>query len=92
MKSERTVQIRRFVIVLAAGVFLFSTRAWAQPNACDLAQPYGTIDAADVQSAINMTLGSSPCTANIAGAAVCNVVVVQRVVNASLPGGKCLAD
>jgi len=59
-------------------------------NACDLAAPYGTIDTADVQAAINMTLGISPCTANIAGAGVCNAAVVQRVINASLPGGMCV--
>ena len=59
-------------------------------NACDLATPYGTINTADVQAAINMTLGSTPCTANIDGSGVCNVVVVQRVVNASMPGGTCV--
>jgi predicted phage tail protein len=47
-----------------------------------LATPYGTIDSADVQAAINMSLGILPCTANIAGSGVCNVVVVQRVINA----------
>ena len=35
-----------------------------------------------------MSLGISPCTANIAGLNVCNVVVVQRVVNASM-GAPC---
>jgi len=58
-------------------------------NACDLATPYGTIDAADVQSAINMSLGVSPCTANISGVGVCNVAVVQRVINAAM-GGTCV--
>ncbi len=61
--------------------------AWSQSNACDLAMPYGTIGVADVQAAINMTLGISPCTANIGGAGVCNVAIVQRVVNAALGGG-----
>jgi hypothetical protein len=55
-------------------------------NACDLATPYGTIDAADVQAAINMALGVTTCTANIVGPGVCNVVAVQRVINASLNG------
>jgi hypothetical protein len=55
-------------------------------NACDLATPYGTIDGADVQAAINMTLGVSPCTANIIGAGVCNVSMVQRVINDTLTG------
>jgi hypothetical protein len=51
--------------------------------------PYGTVDAADVQSIINMTLGISPCTVNIGGAGVCNAAVVQRVINAAL-GGTCV--
>jgi hypothetical protein len=67
-----------------------SSPAPAPSSACDLAQPYGTPDSSDVQAAINMTLGVSPCTANIMGAGVCNVVVVQRVVNAALPGGACV--
>jgi hypothetical protein len=67
-----------------------SGAANAGSSACDLAPPYGTIDSSDVQAAANMALGISPCTANIAGSGVCNVVVVQRVVNASLPGGLCV--
>jgi hypothetical protein len=58
-------------------------------NACDVATPFGVIDASDVQATINMALGLSPCTANVVGPNTCNVVVVQRVVNASL-GGPCL--
>ena len=57
-------------------------------NPCDLAAPNGVVDAADVQAAINMTLGVQPCTANIAGGVLCNVAVVQRVINAAL-GGTC---
>jgi hypothetical protein len=59
-------------------------------NPCDLALPYGTIDQADVTAAINMVLSPATCTANIDGANVCNVAIVQRVVNASLSGGTCL--
>ena len=62
---------------------------WAQINACDLTAS-GAVDAADVQAAINMSLGITPCTANIAGPGVCNVGVVQRVINAAL-GGACVA-
>ena len=52
-------------------------------SGCDLAPPYGVIDSADVNAAVNMTLGIvTPCTANIVGVGVCNAVVVQRVVNA----------
>jgi len=78
-----------FLSAWGAGLFLFSASAWAQINACDLATPYGTIDTADVQAAINMALGVSPCTANIGGSGVCNVAVVQRVINAAL-GGSCV--
>jgi len=64
--------------------------AWPQgTSACDLAAPFGTVDAADVQAIINMTLGISPCTVNIGGADVCNAAVVQRVINAVL-GGTCV--
>jgi hypothetical protein len=75
--------------ILTAGLLTLSVSARAQINACDLTQ-YGQVNSADVQAAINMALGISPCTANIFGAGVCNVVVVQRVINASLPGGTCL--
>jgi hypothetical protein len=56
-------------------------------NSCDLNQS-GTVDAADVNLAVNMSLGLSPCTANIYGVGVCNVVVVQRVANAI--NGSCI--
>ncbi len=59
-------------------------------NPCDLALPYGTINQADVTAALNMVLNVTPCTANIDGAGVCNVTIVQRVVDASLPNGTCL--
>lgn len=76
--------------VLAAGLFFGCFSVWAQTNACDLTGD-GVVNAADVQAAINMSLGLSTCTANIAGANVCNVEVVQRVVNASL-NGTCLTS
>ena len=82
--------IRIRCVCPVALTILFCTSAWTQT--CDLALPSGTIDEADVQAAINMTLGKSACTANIVGAGICNVVVVQRVVNASLPGGICRID
>jgi hypothetical protein len=75
--------------VLTIGIVFGAIPLWAQ-NACDLSSD-GKIDAADVQAAVNMTLNPSTCTANIAGSKVCNVVVVQRVVKASL-GGSCLTS
>jgi hypothetical protein len=74
--------------IFVASLFL-SVSAWGQTgNACDLNQD-GKVDAADVQAAINGSIGLSSCNANVYGTGVCNVVVVQRVVNASL-GGACL--
>lgn len=77
--------------VLSVCLFLLSVSAWAQSsNPCDLTGD-GKVDAADVTAAINMSLGlpGSSCTANIYGTNVCNVVMVQRVINASL-GGACV--
>jgi len=79
---------RALMPVLSAGLFLFSVSAWGQTNACDLNND-GKVDGTDVQAAINMSLGMSRCSANVYGANVCNVVVVQRVINASL-GGSCV--
>jgi hypothetical protein len=50
-------------------------------NACDL-NGDGVVDAADVKLAVDMSLHSKPCLANVIGDGVCNVVVVQRIVNA----------
>lgn len=48
------------------------------------------MNAADVALAINMTLGSVPCTAYFFEP-VCNVAVVQRVTNAAM-GQACNAS
>lgn len=66
---------------LAGGAFLFQAVA----NACDLNSD-GVVDNSDVTLAISMSLGLLPCTANILGPAVCNVVMVQRVINAATTG------
>jgi len=59
-------------------------------NACDL-NGDGVVDKADIQAAINMALGIGPCQAAIAGTGVCDILVVQRVIEASL-GGSCLTS
>jgi len=79
---------RSFFSTITAGLFFCSISAWGQTSACDLNQD-GKVDAADVQVAINMSLGVSVCTANVAGSGVCNVVMTQRVINAS-QGAACL--
>jgi hypothetical protein len=74
---------------LTTSLFFYSISAWAQANPCDLNND-GRVDASDVQAAINMSLGVTSCTANIAGSGVCNVIVVQRVINAT--AGSCLTS
>jgi len=87
--NEELPFMRRASLSVFTAGLCFSISAWAQSSPCDLVAPFGTIDASDVQAAINMSLGSSSCTANIVSAGVCNVVVVQRVINASL-GQACV--
>ena len=60
----------------------------AGQNPCDL-NGDGVIDSSDVQLAINMALGVTPCTTGIADAGICNVLGVQRIVNASM-GRACV--
>jgi hypothetical protein len=80
----------QMVALKAASVSTSSSSSNSPLNACDLNSD-GVVNSADVQAAINMTLGLAQCTANIAGANVCNAEVVQRVVNASLGNG-CLTS
>jgi len=68
----------------------FVNVALAQTNACDLNLD-GTVNTSDVNLAVNMALGSQPCTASLTGAGTCNVITVQRVVNAGL-GQPCVVD
>ena len=75
------------LVTATALALITSTAAWAQGNACDL-NASGTVTSADVDLAVNMTLGVTPCTANVVGPGVCNVLVVQRIVNAI--GGACV--
>lgn len=81
-----------FLTVLIAQLVLIPTASWAQNmNAvCDL-NGDGTVNSADLDLAKNMALGTTACptTINVFGVGVCNVVVVQRVTNAST-GGACL--
>jgi len=80
---------REFSAIVGFGLFVFSIPAWAQASACDLVTTGATPTQSDVNAAISMSIGATPCTANIMGANVCNVVVVQRVVNAAM-GQPCV--
>jgi hypothetical protein len=71
--------------VIAVFVSVSNSGLAQSQNACDLTND-GVVNAADVNLAVNMALGLSPCTANIVGPGVCNMVVVQRVLNAASNG------
>ena len=79
---RRTVQL----FALVAGLTSFS--AWAQTSPCDL-NGDGAVNDADVDLAKNMSVGSVACKANVFGDGVCNIVVVQRIINATL-GQACV--
>jgi hypothetical protein len=88
-KLTRTLSLRRFALVsLTIGLFYHPVSAWAQFSPCDLNQD-GVVNVTDVTLATNMALGLSSCTASIKGTGGCNVLTVQRVVDAALPGGTC---
>ena len=56
-------------------------------SACDVNKD-GVVNAQDVQLSINQGLGISACTADLDGNGKCDVIDVQRIVNASL-GAAC---
>jgi hypothetical protein len=58
-----------------------------QTSACDLNLD-GSTNSADVQLAVNASIGTAGCSADLDGNGRCDVVDVQRVVNAAL-GGSC---
>jgi hypothetical protein len=74
---------------LTVGLFLYAVSVSAQTaplNACDLNSD-GAVTKADADLAVSMVLGpASGCTANIIGPGICNIVIVQRVINAVLTG------
>ena len=73
--------------VLGACLLLFSTSTWAAFSPCDLNDD-GVVNVLDVQLAVDMYLGSIPCTATIDDGA-CNQYVVTQVVSGAL-GGACV--
>jgi hypothetical protein len=75
----------------ASTVSFKATASGSALNACDL-NADGANNILDVNLAVNMTLGQSPCTANVTGPGVCTVVTVQRIVNSTLPGGACVVN
>lgn len=84
MKLESNMQ--RLAIVFGLLVIVPGLAHSQMQNACALSGD-ATVSAVDVQLAINMALGLTACNTNIDGAGVCNVVVVQRVIDAALGEG-----
>ncbi len=67
---------------------MLANSAFGQNNACDL-DSSGSVNVVDVNRAVSMALGSTPCTANVEAANTCTIVTVQRVVNNAL-GQPCV--
>lgn len=91
----RSSLIRKFLAIsafacpgVALAILAIPLTAQTSFSPCDLNQD-GLVNATDVQLAIDMTLGSIACSAKIDGAGVCNVAIVQRVVNAAR-GAACV--
>jgi hypothetical protein len=85
--GQLVVTHKAILAALTAGLALFfPTLIQAQAlNACDLTGD-GVVDNRDVQLATSMAQTVVPCTANVAGTGVCNIVVVDRVTHAALTG------
>lgn len=82
----------RLIPFFRTGTVLFFTTCLslqaAALNVCDL-NADGAVNTADVNLAIGMSTGAiTPCTANVIGNGICNVVMVQRVINAA-QGASC---
>lgn len=82
---------RELSAILGVGLLALAIPAWAQTNACDVVTTGAAPTSGDYTEAVRMAIGQDPCTINIMGAGVCNVVVVQRIVNAiSDPNHVCI--
>jgi hypothetical protein len=83
------VLLKPVLAAVVVGSLLSSPALLAQTsNACDLNKD-GVVNLLDLLLASKMASGLAPCTAAIAGAGVCNEVVVMRV-TAAATGGKCV--
>ena len=74
--------------LLALALSLANT-AFAQTSACDL-DGSGAVNVVDVNRAVSMALGTTPCTASVEALNTCTIVTVQRVVNSAL-GQPCVS-
>ncbi len=79
---DKSVRRTKSRVTLLAALLSLSFSVWGQISSCDL-NGDGVVDSDDVTVAVDMALGTKPCTANIEGSATCTLVTVQRVINAS---------
>jgi hypothetical protein len=71
------------------GAYEFVQGTPVQTSRCDL-NGDGVVNQTDVNLAISQALGTSTCSAaDLVGNGKCDVVDVQRVINAAAPGGVC---
>src|SRR5262245_37768277 len=78
--------MRKPVLAVLSSFLLISSSsqlALADINTCDLTRD-NAANASDVTLAINMALNLTPCVSEVQGSGVCNVAVVQRIINAAL--------
>lgn len=81
----------RHLAIFVGSLVMVQGLAWPQmQSACALSGD-ATVSASDVQLSVNMALGLTACNTNIDGAGICNVVVVQRVIDAAL-GEPCVTN
>ncbi len=84
------VKARRMRRIVHHGgiLLLLSGIGWAQTNSCDL-NADGTVNAIDVQLAVNQEIGASgfSCTANVGGVLGCSDSARQVIIKAALGGG-----
>jgi hypothetical protein len=81
--SHRRRPVAAHPVAIMAVLMCLSRIVSAQTSACDLDASGGT-NVVDVNRAVSMVLGQTPCTANVEGPNTCSIVTVQRVVNAAL--------
>jgi hypothetical protein len=89
MRDEASSLRDKILSTLHGALNAMQAGAQAALNACDI-NGDGVDNILDVTDIVNMDLGIvTPCTANITGPGVCNIATVQRVIDATLPGGTC---
>jgi hypothetical protein len=88
MKIYSGNRVRRIAGQAVGISLLLANCAFGQSSACDL-DASGGVNVVDVNRAVSMALGTTPCVAAVEGPNTCTIVTVQRVVNSAL-GQPCV--